>query len=42
VAKGFGNEYRFAVIAPTNGLEGAVFDASPNWPYAPAWPQPYP
>jgi len=43
VAKGFTNEYRLAIVQPTVGWEGTEFSGGkPNWPYAPAWPTPYP
>jgi len=41
-AKGFGNEYRTAVVAATTIFESPYFNFLPNWPYAPGWPQPYP
>jgi len=43
-AKGFSNEYRSAILAPTTVYEGTYWNnpAHPNWPYAPNWPHPYP
>jgi hypothetical protein len=41
-ARGFMNEYRSAVIVQTTYYEGAAFNYLAHWPYAPAWPTPYP
>jgi hypothetical protein len=42
VAKGFTNEYRAAVVAPTTVIQGAVWNTLGGWPFAPNWPTPYP
>lgn len=42
VAKGFGNEYRLAVIRPTYELDGSYWSIRAHWPYAPPWPLPLP
>jgi hypothetical protein len=42
-AKGFGNEYRSALLLPTNIQNSAAFAAgNPHHPYTPPWPTPYP
>lgn len=45
-AKGFPNEYRSVILAPTRSYESPFFGTLPldfpRWPYAPVWPTPYP
>jgi len=41
VAKGFTNEYRVAMLEPTNFFDDPYFLTHYGGPYAPPWPVPY-
>lgn len=41
-AKGFGNEYRSALVGSTAPVQGTYYSGLTGYPWAPAWPTPYP